>query len=57
MVWAEQKALEHYEKPEELRDKPPVNYLNAKKINYEPPGETWVIYTNSTVSSYTNFGI
>lgn len=36
MVWAEEKALEHFEKPEGLREKAPRSYLNAKKLNYVP---------------------
>lgn len=37
MLWAENKALEFFEKPESLRAKAPKSYLNAKKINYHAP--------------------
>ncbi|XP_035710380.1 voltage-dependent calcium channel subunit alpha-2/delta-3 isoform X2 [Folsomia candida] len=35
--WAEQKALEYFEKPEAFREEPPKSYLNAKKINFVAP--------------------
>jgi hypothetical protein len=37
MLWAEQKGLEYFEKPESLRAKAPKSYFNAKKINYNAP--------------------
>jgi len=55
MLWAEQRALEHYEKPEESRANPPKEYLNAKKINYEPPGNIISHETNIILIVLTQY--